>query len=74
MKKIVLYPLMSLGVILSLYILSLRDNNVSRKYTFKQISDTKAFAGAKDAIEYAELMYKDVVTGKVELAKLASKR
>ena len=53
MKKIVLYPLMSLGVILSLYTLSVNDNNISRKYTFKQISDTKAFAGAKGAQEYA---------------------
>ena len=72
MKKIVLYPLMFLGVVVSLYTLSKNDNNISRKYSFKEISDSKAFAGAKGAQEYAELMYKDVVTGKVELAKLAA--
>ena len=72
MKKIVLYPLMFLGVVITFYTLSKNDNNIFRKYSFKEISDTKAFAGAKGAQEYAELMYKDVVTGKVELAKLAA--
>jgi len=72
MKKIVLYPFMFLGVVMTFYTLSKNDNNISRKYSFKEISDSKAFAGAKGAQEYAELMYKDVVTGQVELAKLAA--
>ena len=72
MKKVALYPLMFLVAVVSLYSLSKNDNNISRKYSFKEISDSKAFAGAKGAQEYAELIYKDVVTGKVELAKLAA--
>ena len=71
MKKIVLFPLMSLGVVLSLYTLSKKDNNISRKYFFNEIFDSKAFSGAKGAQEYTELVYKDVVTGKIELSKLA---
>ena len=71
MKKIVLYPLIFLGVVLCLYTLSKKDNNISRKYSFNEISDSKAFTGAKGAQEYTKLVYKDVVTGKIELSKLA---
>jgi hypothetical protein len=71
MKKIVLFPLIFLGVVLSFYTLSNKENNISRKYSFNEISDSKAFSGAKGAQEYTELVYKDVVTGKIELSKLA---
>ena len=62
---------MFLGVSILLYTLLKNDNNISRNYSFKEILDSKSFAGSKGAQEYAELMYKDVVTGKVELSKLA---
>jgi hypothetical protein len=71
MKKIVLFPLIFLVVVLSFYTLSNKENNISRKYSFNEISDSKAFSGAKGAQEYTELVYKDVVTGKIELSKLA---
>ena len=63
---------MFLGVSILLYTLLKNDNNISRNYSFKEILDSKSFAGSKGAQEYAELMYKDVVTGKVELSKLAA--
>ena len=60
------------GVLLSFYFLSKNDHNLDRNYSFKEILDSKSFAGAKGAQEYAELIYKDVLTGKVELSKLAA--
>ena len=72
MKKIIIYPLMISSVLLSFYFLSKNDYNLHRNYSFKEILDSKSFAGAKGAQEYAELIYKDVLTGKVELSKLAA--
>ena len=63
---------MFLGVVLSFYTFSKKDNNIYRKYSFNEISDSKAFSSAKGAQEYAKLVYKDVVTGEVELSKLAA--
>ena len=63
---------MFLGVLISLYTLLKNDNNITRSYSFKETIDSKVFAGAKGAQEYAELMYKDVVTGKIEFTKLAA--
>jgi photosystem II stability/assembly factor-like uncharacterized protein len=72
MKKIILLPVMFLGAVIFFYTLTKKVNNISRTYSFKETLDSKAFAGAKGAQEYAELIYKDVITGKVELAKLAA--
>ena len=63
---------MFLGLVVFFYTLSKNDNNISKNYSFKEILDTKAYSSAKGAQEYAELIYKDVLTGKVELSKLAA--
>ena len=72
MKKIIAYPLILLGFITFFYTISKKDNNISRNYSYKTILDSKTFAGAKGAQEYTKLVYKDVVTGKIELSKLAA--
>ena len=73
MKKTIFYPMIILGIIISfLFFLNPTKNENIRKYNFKSIYNTESVSSANRAIEYKNLLYKDVNTGKVEPSKLAT--
>ena len=72
MKKYFTLPL--LIIIVFVAYLSTLDSNYKREYNYKNIQNAKKVAGANDAIEYNNSLYKDVITNKVEVSKLAAAR
>ena len=72
MKKYFTLPL--LIIIVFVAYLSTSDSNYKREYNYKNIQNAKKVAGANDAIEYNNSLYKDVITNKVEVSKLAAAR
>ena len=72
MKKYFTLPLLIILVFVAY--LSKLDSNYKREYNYKNIQNAKKVAGANDAIEYNNSLYKDVITNKVEVSKLAAAR
>lgn len=72
MKKYFTLPL--LIILVSVAYLSTLNPNYKREYSYKNIQNAKEVAGANDAIEYNNSLYKDVLTNKVEVSKLAAAR
>ena len=69
MKKLLLLPLLFLAILISLTYSS--DQEINRKYSYVNVTNSNSQASANDAIDYNNNLYKDVITGKVEHAKLA---
>ena len=72
MKKYFTFPLLIILVFVAY--LSTLNPNYKREYSYKNIQNAKEVAGANDAIEYNNSLYKDVLTNKVEVSKLAAAR
>ena len=72
MKKFFTLPLLIILVFVAY--LNKLDSNYKREYNYKNIQNAKKVAGANDAIEYNNSLYKDVITNKVEVSKLAAAR
>ena len=70
MKKTI-YTTITIGIIISFFLNSTKVD-YTRKYDFKSIHNIESITGANSAIEYKNLLYKDINTGKVERSKLAT--
>ena len=69
MKKLLLLPLLFVAILISL--INSSDQEINRKYSYVNVTNSNSQASANDAIDYNNNLYKDVITGKVEVAKLA---
>ena len=72
MKKFFIIPFATLFAFLTYLNMPRKLNSEIRNYTFKNIKDSKEQASANDAIEYNNSLYKDVITNKIEISKLAA--
>jgi len=72
MKKFIIIPFVILFAFLTYLNMPRKFNSEIRNYTYKNIKDSKAQASANDAIDYNNSLYKDVITNKIEISKLAA--